>query len=80
MATTDNALEPVVLEGVADLVTDLDAIAGFLAPLNAKYATSYPLEFLDPAVNASFRVRPSSVFSLTEEDFTGSPTRWVFPR
>ena len=35
------------------------------------------IEFLDPAVNALFRVTPHSVFSLTEDDFTGSPTRWT---
>jgi hypothetical protein len=29
-------------------------------------------------VNATFRVDPSWVFSLTEDDFTGSPTRWRF--
>jgi hypothetical protein len=29
-------------------------------------------------VNATIRVDPSWVFSLTEDDFTGSPTRWSF--
>lgn len=80
VVTTDNALEPVVVEGVAEVVTSLEVIAGFLSILNAKYSTSYTPGFLDPAVNASFRVRPSWVFALTEEDFSGSPTRWVFAR
>jgi hypothetical protein len=29
-------------------------------------------------VNVTFRVDPSWVFSLTEDDFTGSPTSWSF--
>ena len=43
--------------------------------------TTYQTSLLgagDPAVNATFRVAPSWVFSLTEDDFTGSPTRWSF--
>ena len=75
---TDNPLEPVVVEGVADRVVDRDLIAGFLDRLNAKYATDYPLEFLDPSVNYSFRVSPVWVFGLREADFTGSPTCWRF--
>jgi hypothetical protein len=40
--------------------------------------TDYGVDFLDPSVNATFRVAPSWVFGLTEDDFTGSPTRWTF--
>jgi PPOX class probable F420-dependent enzyme len=75
---TDNAWEPVVLEGVARVVTDHDELARYIALENDKYGTDYGVDFLDPAVNATFRVEPSWVFTLTEEDFTGSPTRWVF--
>jgi len=75
---TDNAFEPVVLEGVAERVTDLAAIAVFLDATNTKYWTDYTIDFLDPEANASFRVRPQRVFGLTEEDFPGSPTRWSF--
>jgi PPOX class probable F420-dependent enzyme len=75
---TDNAWEPVVLEGVARVVTDHDALARYIALENEKYGTDYGVDFLDPAVNATFRVEPSWVFTLTEDDFTGSPTRWVF--
>ena len=74
--TTDNALEPVVVEGAADRVTDLAPIAGMLDVLNAKYETRYGVDFLDPAVNATFRVRPTWAFGLREDDFAGSPTRW----
>jgi hypothetical protein len=76
--TTDNALEPVVLEGTAERVVALDARTRFIGLSNAKYGTAYPVEFLDPAVNATYRVPPERVFGLVEADFTGSPTRWVF--
>ena len=75
---TDNAWEPVVLEGVARVVTDHDALARYIALENEKYGTDYTVDFLDPAVNATLRVEPWWVFSLTEDDFTGSPTRWSF--
>jgi len=78
VVTTDRAQEPVVVEGRAERVGDLEVIGRFLAASNAKYATDYGLDFLDPAVNATFRVRPSWVFGLVEADFGGSPTRWVF--
>lgn len=75
---TDNAWEPVVLEGIARVVTDHDALARYIALENEKYGTDYTVDFLDPAVNATLRVEPSWVFTLTEDDFTGSPTRWSF--
>jgi Pyridoxamine 5'-phosphate oxidase len=75
---TDNAWEPVVIEGVAVVVTDHDALARFIALENDKYETDYSVDFLDPSVNTTFRVAPSWAFSLTEDDFEGSPTRWTF--
>jgi PPOX class probable F420-dependent enzyme len=79
VVTTDDALNPVVLEGRAELITEPAEIARFLDTLNAKYATSYGIDFLDPEVNATFRARPAQVIALREGDFTGSPTRWRFP-
>ena len=76
--TTDLPTEPVVVHGTAALVNDLDRIATFLDAVNRKYAAALGLDFLDPAVNASFRVEPEVVFGLVEENFTGSPTRWAF--
>ncbi|MGH9279944.1 MAG: pyridoxamine 5'-phosphate oxidase family protein [Acidimicrobiales bacterium] len=76
--TTDNAQEPVVVEGTAERVTDREAMAAFLAAVNEKYDAHLGLDFLDPAVNATFRVRPAWTFALDEKDFTGSPTRWRF--
>jgi hypothetical protein len=78
--TTDNAKEPVVLEGDAELERDLPTIESFVAWINAKYDTDYSVDFFDPASNACFRVRPTWAFGLTEGDFTGSPTRWRFDR
>jgi hypothetical protein len=78
VVTTENAEEPVIVEGTAEVVTDPGALARMLALENAKYATDYSIELLDPAVNATIRVRPSWAFGLVEEDFTGSPTRWDF--
>ncbi len=77
--TTDNALEPVVVDGTADRVVDRHARTRFLGLLNAKYGVDHAIEFLDPGVNGSYRVTPSRVFGLVEADFVGSPTRWVFP-
>jgi len=76
--TTDNALEPVVLEGTAERVVSLEARTRFIGLSNAKYGTDYDVGFLDPEVNGTYRVAPRRVLGLVESDFTGSPTRWVF--
>ncbi len=47
-------------------------------PFMPEYETSYEPSFLDPEVNATFRLRPTWAFGLSESDFTGSPTRWRF--
>jgi hypothetical protein len=78
VVTTENAVEPVVVEGTAEVVTDPEALARMLALENAKYQTDYSIELLDPAVSATIRVWPRWAFGLAEADFTGSPTRWVF--
>jgi Pyridoxamine 5'-phosphate oxidase len=75
---TDNAWEPVVIEGVASVATDHDALARFIRLENEKYETDLGVDFLDPSVNRTFRVAPLWAFSLTEDDFEGSPTRWTF--
>ncbi len=77
--TTDNALEPVVVDGTAERVVDLDARSRFIGLTNAKYGTEYSVDFLDPGVNATYRVVPVRVIGLVEADFAGSPTRWLFP-
>ena len=77
--TTDDAGDPVVVEGVAERVTERAGIVPFLDAVNAKYDADLTVDFLDPAVNGSYAVRPVRVFALTHGDFTGSPTRWSFP-
>lgn len=75
---TDNASQPVVLEGTAEIISEVDRIEIFLEHSNRKYDASYDMEFLNPEVNGTIRVHPSWAFGLDEEDFTGSATRWVF--
>jgi pyridoxine/pyridoxamine 5'-phosphate oxidase len=77
--TTDDARDPVVLEGVAQRATAGEELAAFLAAVDAKYAAGLTAEFLDPAVNGTYAVRPVRAFALRGEDFAGSPTRWRFP-
>ena len=74
---TDDALEPVVLEGDATQVTpDAAAVAAFTDAVNAKYEVDYTVEFF--GTNHLYRVPPTTVFALAESDFAGSPTRWSF--
>jgi PPOX class probable F420-dependent enzyme len=75
---TDNAYEPVVLEGHARVVTDRDRLRRALELENRKYGTNYGVEMLDPAHNLWFELRPTWAFALDEDDFTGTPTRWSF--
>jgi hypothetical protein len=74
--STDDAIEPVVLEGVAELVDDPAALHTMLDLENEKYGTDYGIDMVDPAVNASFRVRPERASGIDSNDFLGSPTRW----
>ena len=76
--STDNAYEPVVLEGEAQHVTDPEALRRALDLENAKYETAYGAEMTDPGHNSWFELRPEWAFGLDEDDFTGTPTRWTF--
>lgn len=76
--TTEDASDPVIIEGTARLVTDIAAIQRVVDLMNAKYHSGMTLEFLDPARNATIGVRPQRVFSVLHSDFTGSATRWSF--
>jgi hypothetical protein len=71
---TDNAYEPVTVDGVATL--DMGGVVEFTERGNAKYGESYTVEFF--AANHLYRVNPITVIGLTEADFAGSPTRWRF--
>ncbi len=74
--TTDNPLQPVVVEGVVGPVVAEDVIERFTAWVNAKYRTDLSVDFF--AANACFCLEPRWAFALDEADFTGTPTRWVF--
>jgi len=76
--STEDASDSVVLEGVAELVSDRDEIRRVVDVLNRKYPGTYSAEFLDPAVNATFGVRPRQAWGMRHDDFVGSPTRWTF--
>jgi PPOX class probable F420-dependent enzyme len=77
--TTDDARDPAVLDGRAERVVGADGIAAFVGAANAKYGGLLTTEFLDPEVNGTYAVRPERVIAISEDDFTGSPTRWTFP-
>jgi hypothetical protein len=75
---TDNAYEPVVLEGEALVVTDRQVLGHALDLENHKYGTDYGAEMTDLAHNTWFELRPVWAFALDESDFTGTPTRRSF--
>ena len=78
--TTDDARNPVVVDGVAAQVTDRGQIEAFVAAVNGKYGDgAVSVDFLDPGVNGTFAVAPRRVIAISDDDFPGSPTRWTFP-
>ena len=76
--STENPLEPVVVQGRAQRVTDRRALSVILGAENAKYGTNYDMDLMDPASNSVFALLPESIFALDSTDFTGSPTRFTF--
>jgi nitroimidazol reductase NimA-like FMN-containing flavoprotein (pyridoxamine 5'-phosphate oxidase superfamily) len=76
--STDNPIEPVVIEGVAELISNVDTLRVILDIENRKYSTNYTMDLFDPVVNACFRIEPVWTFRIAESDFTGLPTRWTF--
>jgi PPOX class probable F420-dependent enzyme len=76
--TTEDAAEPVVLEGRAEVIADTDAIGRVVDRMNVTYDAGMTVDFLDPVANATIRVRPNRAVGIAHDDFTGSPTRWVF--
>lgn len=78
VVTTEDASDPVIIEGTAQIVTDDKSIRRVLDLMNDKYHTDIEISFLDPARNATIAVRPAKVIGMRHGDFTGSPTRWTF--
>jgi PPOX class probable F420-dependent enzyme len=78
VVTTEDASDPVIIEGTAAIVTDDKSIRRVLDLMNDKYHSDIEVSFLDPARNATIAVRPVKVIGMRHGDFTGSPTRWTF--
>ena len=69
---TQSAAEAVILEGVAELITDT-AIIKKLEPASLhKYGMS------GGGAEPVYRVRPTRIFGLVEKSFTKTATRWTF--
>lgn len=69
---TQNAAEAVILEGIAELVTDA-ALWKKLEPISlCKYGMS------GGGSEPVYRVRPTRVFGLIEKTFPKTATRWMF--
>jgi hypothetical protein len=80
VATTDDPRNPVIVEGEAARVLERDSIVAFAVWCDTKYATDYGIEFFGDPNNACFRIEVAGAFGISGQDFTGSPTRWVFSR
>ncbi len=85
VVTTDNALEPVIVEGTADLVADRSDVVAFTEIVRTKYTAEwledvYTVDFFDANLGGggTYRMTPASVFALKETEFTTSPTLWTF--
>lgn len=76
--STEDAENPIVLDGDAELIANPALIAIFLNRINTKYRTNYSLEFMDPKLKVCYRVRPKTAIGVEEQNFTGSATRWRF--
>ena len=70
---TQNAAEAVILEGVAELVTEA-AIRKNLEPISLR---KYGMSGGDGS-EPLYRVRPKRVFGLIEKTFPKTATRWTF--
>jgi hypothetical protein len=70
---TQKAAEAVILEGVAELITDR-AIAKKLGPASLR---KYGMSGGDGS-EPLYRVRPSRAFGLIEKNFPKTATRWMF--
>ena len=78
MISTESASDPVIIEGLARVVTERPVLQRVTDLMNDKYMTHIDVSFLDPALNATFGVCPARVFGMRDADFMGSPTRWIF--
>jgi PPOX class probable F420-dependent enzyme len=77
--STEDPENPVVVEGTPELVTEHERLVRFVAVVNVKYRTEYPVEFFTPDQAVVAKVCPGWAFGMRASDFDGSPTRWTFP-
>jgi PPOX class probable F420-dependent enzyme len=77
VVTTNDATEPVLVEGVAERRHDRAEVERFARQVSDKYGTPYDPEFF--ARHAFFRVAPATVIAMAESAFNDSPTRWTTP-
>ena len=70
---TQNAAEAVILEGVAELVTDAATLKKLEPVSMRKYGMSGA-----GGSEPVYRVRPKRVFGLIEKSFPKTATRWTF--
>jgi len=70
---TQNAAEVVILEGIAELITD----AAILKKLEPSSLKKYGMSGGDGSEPA-YRVRPRRGFGLIEKSFPKTATRWMF--
>lgn len=75
---TEDEQHPVVVNGEGEIRTSPEELAHVLELINAKYASDYGMDMMDPVQNATIRVRSRWALGLDADDFTGSPTRWTF--
>jgi hypothetical protein len=77
VVTTENAAEPVVVEGVATPVDNVETVRRVSEAYAAKYGAAPP----DVTESPLFLVRPRRVIALIEreDEFTTTATRWTFP-
>ncbi|HVN87620.1 MAG TPA: pyridoxamine 5'-phosphate oxidase family protein [Candidatus Binatia bacterium] len=73
VVSTERADEAVILEGVAELVTDRARLQPFFVAYQAKY--QWDMEAMGEPV---YLVRPQRAFGFTEAELTGTATRWIF--
>jgi PPOX class probable F420-dependent enzyme len=67
--------EVVILEGVAEELTEADQLAQFAEAYDAKY--HFRPDVRDQ-MNVTYAVRPKAAFGWLERDFPGGATRWTF--
>ena len=63
--TTEDASDPVIIEGTAHISTELPVLRRVVDLMNAKYRTDYRVDFLDPAkLDECFRAGASDVLFM----------------